>query len=144
MSLNDIEQAEMQKATTQQINSVIVAQPTGVAFSVTTLNPIPKTGGVRLRFPKWNPKAAAGVRESFIIDQVLINSSSGATSADLVIDLTKLCSAKRGVSTTMKCSQWEDASKTYDYITITDMFTEEREAGKTFEFYISRLRNAIS
>ena len=62
----------------------------------------------------------------------------------MVIDTSKLCSPKRGVATTMSCTQWEDSSKTYDYITITDMFTEAREAGKTFEFYVSRLRNAIS
>lgn len=44
----------------------------------------------------------------------------------------------------MKCTHWEDSSKTYDYITITDMFSDGKEAGKTFEFYISRLRNSIS
>lgn len=44
----------------------------------------------------------------------------------------------------MKCTHWEDPSKTYDYITITDMFAQGKEAGKTFEFYISRLRNSIS
>lgn len=33
---------------------------------------------------------------------------------------------------------------TYDYITITDMFTIDKDAGETFEFYISHLRNPIS
>lgn len=44
----------------------------------------------------------------------------------------------------MKCTHWEDPSRTYDYITITDMFTELNQAGKTFEFYISWLRNSLS
>ena len=144
MVLNDLVTAEMQAATTSQINSIIVAEPTGVSFRVTTLNPIPPTGGVRLRLPKWNPGAPVGVRESFLVDEIFINSSAGGTATGIQIDYSKLCSPKSGVDVAMKCTHWEDASKTYDYITITDMFAQGKEAGKTFEFYISRLRNSIS
>jgi len=42
----------------------------------------------------------------------------------------------------MSCSVY--STKNYDYITIVDMFTESREAGDAFSFYVSRMRNAIS
>ena len=58
------------------------------------------------------------------------------------IDHTQLCSARKGVASTVKCSVY--STKTYDYITITDMFTFDKDAGELFEFYITRLRNPIS
>ena len=94
MVLNDLEAAEMQAVTTSQINSVIVAESTGVSFKVTTLNPIPSTGGVRLRLPKWNTLAPKGVRESYLVDEIFMNSSSGGTSDGIPIDYEKLCSPK--------------------------------------------------
>ena len=44
----------------------------------------------------------------------------------------------------MTCSHY--STETFDYITITDMFSQSngREAGDTFRFYITRLRNPIS
>ena len=44
----------------------------------------------------------------------------------------------------MNCSHF--ATNTYDYITITDMFVEAdgRNAGNPFQFYVSRMRNAIT
>ena len=44
----------------------------------------------------------------------------------------------------MKCMHY--STPFYDYITVSDLFVDEggREAGKTFQFYVSRLRNAIS
>lgn len=142
--LNDLVTANIQTATALQINSNIVADQTAVAFSVTTLNPVPATGGVRLRFPKWNPLAPAGVRESFITDPFTQSNSSGASSDDIPIDYSVLCSAKNGVQLAIKCTHWADSTNTYDYITVTDLFSETREAGKTFEFYVAWLRNGIS
>jgi len=68
--LADLEPNEMQEVRTAQVNSVMVGSPTAVAVTVTTLNPIPATGGVQLRMPKWNPKAPTGLRESFLVDEV--------------------------------------------------------------------------
>jgi hypothetical protein len=48
---------------------VIVSRPTAVFFTVTTLNPIPASGGVQLRLPKWNTKAPVGIRESYLLDE---------------------------------------------------------------------------
>ena len=44
----------------------------------------------------------------------------------------------------MTCSHY--STETFDYITIVDMFSQSngREAGDTFRFYITRLRNPIS
>lgn len=48
----------------------------------------------------------------------------------------------QGVSSKIKCNHF--STGTYDYITITNMFTEPWEGGDIFSFYVSRLRNSIS
>ena len=52
--LSDLVTAEIQDSYTTQVDSVIVSRPTAIFVSLTTLNPIPATGGVQLRLPKWN------------------------------------------------------------------------------------------
>mmetsp|Transcript_8897 Transcript_8897/g.10927 ORF Transcript_8897/g.10927 Transcript_8897/m.10927 type:complete len:81 (+) Transcript_8897:212-454(+) len=42
----------------------------------------------------------------------------------------------------MECNYY--ASGAFEYITLTGLFEETREAGDTFQFYVSRLRNPIS
>ena len=79
------------------MNTGIVARPTAVYFTITTLNPIPPTGGVQLRIPKWNPLAPIDSRESYLIDQLSNDPDiafSGQGAEDNTIDLSKLCSSK--------------------------------------------------
>ena len=82
----------------------MVGAPTAVYFSVTTLNPVPSTGGLQIKFPKWNSKASALVRESFILDELafdiedlpdLTTDADEDESSDVPIDYAKLCSPKR-------------------------------------------------
>ena len=72
---------------------------------MTTLNPIPATGGVQLRLPKWNTKAPVGIRESYLLDEVKFDldatlepqadtSGLDLNEADLEIDKNRLCSPK--------------------------------------------------
>lgn len=80
------------------MNTGIVARPSAVYFTITTLNPIPPTGGVQLRIPKWNPLAPIDSRESYLIDQFPNDPDmtfSGTVGGDFDIDLSKLCSSKR-------------------------------------------------
>jgi hypothetical protein len=104
MRLSGLETATIQSASTAQVNSVIVAKPTAVAFSVTTLNPIPESGGIQIRLPKWNPRANSRVRESFVLDDITFD-REGSTETlpdsdivinedDVAIDYSRLCSPK--------------------------------------------------
>jgi len=105
MVLSGLETAEIVSASTSQVNSVIVAKPTAVSFSVTTLNPIPASGGVQLRLPKWNPEASLNSRESFIIDEITFDregsqealpeqGANQLSENDQAIDYSRLCSPK--------------------------------------------------
>ena len=67
--LDDLVPNEMQSATISQVNSVTVGAPTAVSFSVTSLNPIPATGGVQIKLPKWNPNADELSRESYVLEE---------------------------------------------------------------------------
>ena len=44
----------------------------------------------------------------------------------------------------MECHFYAPADEEFEYITLTKLFSEEREAGDTFQFYVARLRNPIS
>ena len=69
----DLDAAQIQAAAITQVNSVIVTQPTATYITLTTLNPIPATGGVQIRLPKWNSQAPAGIRESYLLDKAEFN-----------------------------------------------------------------------
>lgn len=43
----------------------------------------------------------------------------------------------------MKCTFYGEESN-WDYLTITDLFELEHNSGSPFQFYVSRMRNAIS
>ena len=75
--LNDLVAAAIQSSSTTQVNSVIVSKPTAIFVSLTTLNPIPTTGGVQLRLPKWNQMAADGVKQSYIVDESTLRAEIG-------------------------------------------------------------------
>lgn len=77
ISLSTLVAAELFPSQTSQVNSVIVAEPTAVAFTITNRNPIPPSGGVQLRLPKWNAKAPKDFRESYLIDEITFNASIG-------------------------------------------------------------------
>lgn len=48
-------------------NSTVVGASTQIVFTVTTLNPIPPGGGLKVDLPKWNTQAAESNRNSYII-----------------------------------------------------------------------------
>lgn len=97
-------------STTSQVNSVIVAEPTAVAFTINNKNPIPATGGVQIRMPKWNAKAAKDFRRSYVIDDFTFRASIGngeeqfssptvdtgnEDDLEIPIDYDKFCSPKK-------------------------------------------------
>ena len=72
---------------------------------MTTINPIPASGGVQLRLPKWNPEASFFSQESFIIDEItfdregsqealLEQDANQLSENDQAIDYSRLCSPK--------------------------------------------------
>jgi len=106
--LSDLVANKIQKVTVSQVNSVVVSKPTAVYFTVTSLNPIPASGGIQLRLPKWNPLAAQFVRESFIVDEQTFKKEALATELpqgsesntksnedEKAIDYARMCSPKR-------------------------------------------------
>jgi hypothetical protein len=67
--LMGLEKAQIQSLSISQVNSEMVANPTAVFFSITTLNPITSGGGVQVFLPKWNTKAPFALQESYLIEE---------------------------------------------------------------------------
>jgi hypothetical protein len=73
--------------------STVVGEETQIVVSVTTFNPIPAGGGLKIDFPKWNSQAQDNNKVSYIIqddDQPICSISSGMTqiTCDLIVTPT--------------------------------------------------------
>lgn len=67
VTLSSLNFAQLQGAAVTQTQSIVVGDVTPVFFTVTTLNPIPPGGSLRINLPKWNMKAPAALRKSYLV-----------------------------------------------------------------------------
>ena len=101
--------------------STVVGTLTNITFSVTTLNPIPAGGGLKIDLPKWNTAASGPALLSYIS-----NVSCAVGSGMLSI----LCNSI--------------ITPTGDTLVIENMFPTGRLAGDTFSFTVNNVLNPLS
>lgn len=99
----------------------MVGSLTNITFSVTTLNPIPAGGGVKIDLPKWNTAASGPSLQSYIQN---VSCDVGSGMVNIKCDLI--------------------VTPTGDTLVVADMFPLSRLAGDTFSFTVNNVLNPLS
>lgn len=102
-------------------SSTVVGSLTNITFSITTLNPIPAGGGVKIDLPKWNT-AASGASLMSYINNATCAIGSGMQQIQCNIIITP----------------------TGDTLVVKNMFPTGRLAGDTFTFSVNNVLNPLS
>lgn len=136
--LEKLEVATLQSVSITQIDSGRVGDETQVLITVTTLNPIPAGGGLQLTMPKWNMMANPSLRDSFVIPP-----EEGGVVSRRLQATPSLCVPKLGVATAVHCVLLSSGNDE-DTLTLLDGFPNGQPAGKTFSFFVNKIRNPLS